>query len=65
MEEKALPSTEQSLKFMAWDIKKIKESMDVLREIGAELKALNKNFETIIQLSNYKLLPSQKEALPF
>jgi DNA-directed RNA polymerase subunit F len=45
MNERELPSTELSLKFMAWDVKKCKESID---EIVSQLKALNQTISKIV-----------------
>jgi hypothetical protein len=62
-DEKQLPSTEQSLKFMAWDIKKIKESLEVMKDVEGQLKILNKNLESIIQC--FRMSMNQKDEAPF
>lgn len=50
MEEKQLPSTELSLKYLAWDIKKIKESLESMKGIEDQLKLINKNIDTYVQI---------------
>ena len=51
MPENELPTAERSLKFMAWDIKKMKESCD---EIGIQLRQLN---QTLSKIAGIKSLP--------
>lgn len=62
-EEKQLPSTELSLKYMAWDIKKIKESLELMKGIEEQLRLIAKNIDTFVQAYRSNLPPSDQ--MPF
>lgn len=46
--DKPVPPPELSLKFMAWDVKKIGERLDYLKEIAQQLTVLNVNLSKLI-----------------
>ena len=47
--DRPTPPPELSLKFMAWDVKKIGEKLDYLKEIAMQLTVLNVNLSKLIQ----------------
>lgn len=57
MTDRELPSTELSLKFMAWDVKKCKESID---EIVVQLKALNQTLAKVVSARTSVPSPQSK-----